>query len=337
MITLDGFRWQELFNGADPEILNDSKWTADIAGNKELFWDDDPEVRRARLMPFFWNVIARKGQLHGNRAYGNYCNTRNFYQISYPGYNEIFTGETDIFIASNRKVRNSNKNMLEYINAMPGYSGKVAAFASWDAFPFILNRERSGFYLDAGPGRVEGEGNSEQAVNKMLATEPSEEATRDDRVTFRSAVEYVKRRLPKVFFLGFSGTDDAGHEKSYDRYLRSAHEADQMIGELWSLVQSIPQYKDNTTFLITTDHGRGASKRNWYNHGFFVGGSSQTWMALLGSQVKKMGECRSRGQLYQKQVAGSMAWLLGLRNRSRNTLPLTCFEAPSEPVNIAAR
>ncbi|RYY40438.1 MAG: phosphoglyceromutase [Chitinophagaceae bacterium] len=340
VITLDGFRWQELFNGADSALLNDPEWTADADYNKALYWDNDPEVRRARLMPFFWNVIARKGQLHGNRAYGNNCNTSNFYQISYPGYNEIFTGGTDPLISSNAKVHNGNKNMLEYISAMPAYAGKVAAFASWDAFPYIFNRERSGFYLNAGPEAVQGESLSkgQQSLNGILAhADNSEQATRDDRITFLSALDYVKRRTPKVFFLGFSGTDDAGHDKSYDRYLRSANEADRMIGELWNLVQSLPQYRGNTTFLITTDHGRGARKNTWYNHGFFVGGSSQTWMALIGSQAKALGENKAPAQLYQKQIAGSMAWLLGLRTRSRNTLPLTCFRAVAPNEQLAVK
>ena len=340
VITLDGFRWQELFNGADSVLLNDPKWTADTAFMKALFWASDARQRRERLMPFFWNVIARQGQLHGNRAYGNYCNTRNLYQISYPGYNEIFTGEADLFISSNKKIRNGNRNILEFINGMPGYAGKVAAFTSWDAFPYILNRERSGFFLNAGPEEVEGEtlSNGQRSLNSILAhPDTRDEATRDDRITFLSALDYVKRQHPKVFFLGFSGTDDAGHQKSYDRYLRSANEADRMIGELWSYVQSLPQYRGKTTFLITTDHGRGDNPRNWYNHGFFVGGSSQTWMALLGSQVKPIGELRSPAQLYQKQVAGSMAWLLGMRSRNRQMLPLTCFEAPDVPETLAAK
>ncbi|GAB4092155.1 alkaline phosphatase family protein [Flaviaesturariibacter terrae] len=340
VITLDGYRWQELFGGADSALINNPAWTSDISFTKALYWADNPQERRAKLMPFFWNVIARQGQLHGNRAVGNLCNTRNLYQISYPGYNEIFTGETDVFISSNKKVHNGNRNMLEYINDVPGYKGEVAAFTSWDAFPYILNRERSGFFLNSGAEAVTGDGLGEgqRSLNAILA-HPSDpgRATRDDRITFLSAMDYIRRKTPKVFFLGFSGTDDAGHEKSYDRYLRSANEADRMIGELWSFVQSLPQYRDNTTFLITTDHGRGEKADNWYDHGFFVGGSSQTWVALLGSQVKALGECSNKAQLYQKQLAGSMAWLLGLRSRSSNMLPLTCFEPAPGAASVAAR
>jgi hypothetical protein len=340
IVTLDGFRWQELFGGADSTLLHDPKWTADTENTKALYWDSDPRRRRERLMPFFWNVIARKGQLHGNRELGNNVNTSNFYQISYPGYNEIFTGEADLFISSNKKIRNENKNVLEYLNQVGPYAGQVAAFTSWDAFPFILNRERSGFFLNSGSEAVPEELLSEggRSLNTIL-THPDNKGrpTRDDRITFLSAMEFIRHRQPKVFFLGFSGTDDAGHDKSYDRYLRSAAEADRMIGELWTYLQSQPNYRGNTTLVITTDHGRGSSAGNWYDHGFFVGGSSQTWMAMLGSNIISMGECGKQEQLYQKQVAGTMAWLLGVKSRSRNMLPLTLFTRPETKDDIAAK
>jgi hypothetical protein len=340
IFTLDGYRWQELFNGADAALINDPKWTADTGYTKALYWDDDPQRRRERLMPFFWNVIARKGQLHGNRALGNNVNTRNFYGISYPGYNEIFTGAPDLFISSNKKVRNSNRNVLEQLNSDRALAGKVAAFASWDVMPFILNRERSGIFLNAGTEAVqdEGIGEGQKQLNAILAhPDNSGAATRDDRITFLSAFDYVRRHEPRVVFIGFSGTDDAAHQKSYDRYLKSANEADRMIGELWSYVQSQPQYRDKTTFLITTDHGRGDAARNWYDHGFLVGGSSQTWMAMLGSAVRPIGECRHHEQLYQKQLAGTIAQLMGKRSTKLPALPVTLFQAPQHETGIAGR
>ncbi|TCJ12056.1 phosphoglyceromutase [Flaviaesturariibacter flavus] len=340
IITLDGYRWQELFGGADETIIRDPKYTADTAFTRALYWDADPQRRRERLMPFFWNVIAKQGQLHGNRRLGNFVNTSNLYGISYPGYNEIFTGSPDLFISTNEKVRNQNRNVLEQLAADPALNGRVAAFASWDVMPYILNRDRSGFYLNAGAESVqdEGIGEGQKQLNRLLEhPENAERATRDDRITFLSALDYVRRHKPRVFYLGFSGTDDAGHEKSYDRYLRSANEADRMIGELWAYLQSDPEYRGRTTLLITTDHGRGDNPRNWSGHGFFVGGSSQTWMALLGNAVQPMGECADQRQLYQKQVAATIAVLMGKRSTKGAGLPLTFFRGTEPSAWITAR
>ncbi|RYZ21143.1 MAG: phosphoglyceromutase [Chitinophagaceae bacterium] len=340
IITLDGFRWQELFGGADEAILRNPRFTSDTALARSLYWDADPQRRRERLLPFFWSVIARNGQLHGNRRLGNRVNTSNLYGISYPGYNEIFTGKPDLFISTNKKVRNHNRNVLERLAAEPALKDRVAAFASWDVMPFILNRERSGFYLNAGPEAVqdEGIGEGQKQLNALLAhPDIAGRPTRDDRITYLSALGYVRRHKPRVFYLGFSGTDDAGHEKSYDRYLNSAHEADRMIGELWSYLQSDPEYRGRTTLLITTDHGRGSSARNWYDHGFFVGGSSQTWMALLGNAALPLGENTGSAQLYQKQLAATIAGLMGKRDRSEGGLPLTLFRGSNTNAALATR
>src|SRR5215213_10663374 len=94
-----------------------------------------------------------------------------------------------------------------------------------------------------------------------------ESATRYDELTYIACKEYVLKNKPSVVFLSFSGTDNAGHQKRYDQYLSEANNADRMIGELWRLVQSMPEYAGQTTFLITTDHGRGNKKSNWNNHG----------------------------------------------------------------------
>jgi hypothetical protein len=54
---------------------------------------------------------------YGNRLWGNKVNVKNFYKISYPGYNEIFTGHTDAFSSPNLPVENPHVNVLEYLNA----------------------------------------------------------------------------------------------------------------------------------------------------------------------------------------------------------------------------
>ena len=92
IVTIDGLRWQEIFNGADPEIINDLKFTQDTALTKAMYWATTKKERRQKLLPFFWNVIAAKGSLYGNRKYHNNVNVPNIYNFSYPGYNEILTG-----------------------------------------------------------------------------------------------------------------------------------------------------------------------------------------------------------------------------------------------------
>ena len=47
------------------------------------------------------------------------------------------------------------------------------------------------------------------------------------------------------------------------------------------------------------------------NHGTLIKGSSQTWMAMLGKNVQTLGEVKIEKQLYQKQIAQTIAYFLG--------------------------
>jgi len=313
IITLDGFRWQEVFGGADSALINDKEITFDTSVSKALYWAAGAQERREKLLPFFWNVIARHGQLYGNRLYKNKVNVANPYALSYPGYSELLTGGVDFSIHSNSKKKNTNRNILQVLNSSKAYAGKVAAFTSWDVFPYILNKEESNFVLNSGMQNIKGKNlsYSEKLLNTLQSEVISEKKeTRYDELTYIACKEYVLKNKPSVVFLSFSGTDDAGHDKRYDEYLQEANNADRMIGELWRLVQSLPEYAGKTTFLITTDHGRGNKKTNWNKHGFFVSGSSQTWFALLGNSIVPAGEMKAANQTYQRELKNLVMELL---------------------------
>jgi len=114
-----------------------------------------------------------------------------------------------------------------------------------------------------------------------------------------------------VLYIAFDETDDFAHAGSYDQYLKSAHAEDGMIADLWKLIQSMPQYKNNTTLIITCDHGRGAlGKNTWTSHGKEVPESGEIWIAAIGPNTKALGEIKS-GQVYQRQLATTFAALLG--------------------------
>ena len=85
-----------------------------------------------------------------------------------------------------------------------------------------------------------------------------------------------------------------------------------MIAELWYYVQTNPFYKNNTSFIITTDHGRGRTLHSWNAHGFWIGGSGETWLALLGNGIAPKGELSEKQHVYQKQLASTIATLLGI-------------------------
>lgn len=321
IITTDGFRWQEVFGGADSLLINDPGRVRDTAIAKEMYWDSSAVARRKKLLPFFWNVLASRGQLYGNRQLNNKVNVKNIYKISYPGYNEMLTGYADPRFIPNTPVHNLNNNILEYLNAQPAFHGKVVAFTSWNIFPYIINEERSGIPVNSGYEMLGEEGDTaSHLINKVQEGVVSKGKTRYDMLTWLSAREYISQHKPRVVFLGLGETDDFAHSGRYDLYLQQATLVDKIISDLWYYIQTDPFYKDNTTLIITTDHGRGRSPRSWHSHNTFTAGSGETWLGMLGPGIIPMGEMKEEQQIYEKQVAATIAWLLGEKFEASNRI-----------------
>ncbi len=313
VIMTDGLRWQELFSGADSVLLNDSQYTENIQDVTNKFWDESPTNRREKLMPFLWSKVAADGQIHGNRNHGNFVDIKNPYGFSYPGYNEVLTGYPDKEVDSNDKKYNKNVTVLEFLNKKAGYEVKVAAFTTWDVFPYIINEPRSGVPVNSGVEMISGETTEgENLLNEIQTLYPSLASSRHDFVTFFAAKEYVKKNKPKVMFLSFDETDEFAHEGNYREYLYAARTVDGFIKNLWEYCQSQPEYANKTTFLITTDHGRGdAVKDEWRSHGQKIADCRGIWFAALGPDVSPKGEVKTPAQLYQNQIAQTVANLLG--------------------------
>ncbi len=315
LITLDGFRWQEVFNGADSSFTKQQQYLKD-PDLKKKYWREDLTERRKALLPFFWNTIATKGQLYGNRSLGSKVNITNNQLFSYPGYNEILTGKADNErVNSNDKFYNPNTNVLEFINTQPAYKGKVAAFTSWDVFPYIINDKRSGVYVSTGAKPVEGLklNDREKMMNDLVTSLPNPLGdVRLDAFTFYYGLEYMKKNKPRVMYFAFDETDDFAHEGEYAAYLNAAHYIDRFVNELWSYLQSESMYKNKTTIILTCDHGRGNDAEGWKHHGQKIPVADQIWFAVLGPDTQSTGEMKTESQFYQNQVAKTLAAFLGL-------------------------
>lgn len=313
VVTLDGLRWQEVFRGADHGIMKNDRYVRHQA-SIQSFQSPDPTEQRTLLMPFFWGVIAGQGQLYGNRDVKNRVNCTNHHLISYPGYSEMLVGFRHPKVSSNRKVDNPHATVLESIGRREGFHNSVAAFTTWDAFPYILRESRSNIHINAGTDPAEGNISGREArLNKIQ----EEAGTRSDSLTFHYALEYLKRERPRVVFIGFDETDQYAHAGRYDEYLKAAHRADAMIAQLWQWIQSQPDYRDQTTILITTDHGRGNGRHNWRKHRLLAAGSRHIWFAVMGPDTPAFGEMKIRNTTYQNQVAKTIAAFLGLPYRNK--------------------
>lgn len=314
VITMDGVRWKEVVRGADKYLINRPNFTSSMNYHKEKYFVEDSLQRRKLLMPFTWNYIAKKGVILGNRDEKNHVNLTNKPLWSYPGYNEIITGKPDdINIINNDDILNPNVSIFEYVNNIPTYNQKVMVVGSWKMFTYIFNQNRSKLLINSGyqhsfnPKPT----GKELYLNKLQDLTPKLwQNTRYDIFTHEYALEAMKNQKPHLLFIGYGEPDDFGHDKDYDHYLNAINRNDKMIEEIWNYVQSDSYYKDQTTILVTTDHGRG-DFYEWVDHSKHVKGSSNSFIMLLGPSIKK--ENFTKKDYYSTQIAQTIADLLEIK------------------------
>lgn len=315
IVTIDGVRWQEVFGGADSALLFSNKYiSTDSAEKVHQYWADDVFQRREKLFPFLWNVMAKQGQLYGNRNYENNMQVKNRYWFSYPGYNEIFSGYPDTLINSNDYKPNPNIHFLSFINRHPYYNNKVVAFTNWSAFGRILNEDKCGFLVSYGNKPLQKSITTKSkvldALSNMQSTMPELwETDRLDGLTYAITKEYIQVFKPKIIYLSLGETDEWAHSGKYDFYLDAAHKADAMLQDLWKNLQADNFYRNNTFLMITTDHGRGHDDK-WTSHNNSTPFSNETWMAIAGPGLAPSGEMKIAANIYTSQLAQTMASLL---------------------------
>ena len=332
LISIDGYRWQEIFQGADSTLIFNKKYRKqDSTFLFKKYWAESAKERREKLMPFLWKTIASQGQLYGNRELGNEVNLRNKYWFSYPGRSETLCGFYDEKINSNSYPNNPNENVLEFFDKQKGFKGKVVTFASWDVVKNIVNRDRNGMLVNIAGEMVTGKlTEAQELANEIQDNFPHYfgKGIRFDVNTYAMAKSYVNANHPRVLHIDFADPDDFGHAGGYDSYLDSGHYIDAMIGGLWETMQKDPFYKGKTTFLIYPDHGRGIDK-HWTGHGTSAPGSNETWLAAIGPKTPATGEMKDKTRIYQDQIAQTAAQIMGFK--------FTANHPVGEPVQSAIK
>lgn len=316
LIVSDGLRWQEIFTGADPTLLDEKSggnWLAEPELRKR-YWRDDPDARRALLFPFLWGTVAKQGQIYGNQLKGSIAHVTNGKAFSYPGYNEMSTGYPNDAIDKNEFGPNPNATVFEWLNKFDEFRGKVAVYGTWDVYQDIFRKSRSGLVIQTGWSLPK---KANETPRDALLRELYETSTRFDEEDVWNSflqiplLDYVKSSHPRVLFVGYGETDNWAHQGRYDLVLDSAHRMDHFVRQLWDTMQAMPQYRGTTTFIITCDHGRGSGPTEWKEHGVEEKGSENIWIAVIGPDTAPLGERTHVAPVTQAQIAATVAAFVG--------------------------
>ncbi len=226
----------------------------------------------------------------------------------------MLSGHADPRVNSNEFGPNPNITVFEWLNGLPDLKGQVAVFATWATFKDIFNVGRSHLPLTVGwdPPYKNEASPREALMNELYRTTTQLEDT-DVYDSFLQIplMDSFAKAQPRVLFVGYGETDNWGHMGRYDLLLHAAHSFDHYVEQLWNKLQGMPAYRDQTTLILTADHGRGSGPVQWKEHGVEEKGSDNIWIAVMGPDTAPLGERIHTGEVHQAQIAATVAALLG--------------------------
>lgn len=115
-----------------------------------------------------------------------------------------------------------------------------------------------------------------------------ESPTSGDELTFFITREVMREFAPRLILVNFWDMDVA-HWGSYSLYLQAITRTDRLTGMLWEEVQSNPQYKDRTTFLVLPELGRDGdvnASNGFLNHRSGDPSCRNVWLLALGAGIE---------------------------------------------------
>ncbi len=259
LLMLDGVRWQEVFKGVDPSLSkNDSGDT----------------------FPFLLQELAREGMLLGNRDKGSEMTVSNSAFVSLPAYQSIMAGTTQP-CGGNGCGRIKVETLQERIVRELGLEKtSVASIASWEKIPDAVEHLKGSAFVNAAFQPLEdGTNDAEFArINVLQGKDaPPWSGARFDRYTWAHATHYLQKYRPRFMFISLNDSDEWGHKGEYPNYVATLRQYDAWIRELTETLKRMGAYGENTTLIVTTDHGRGEGG-SWKHHGWIWPSSKYVWL-----------------------------------------------------------
>ncbi|MFC6998624.1 alkaline phosphatase family protein [Rufibacter roseus] len=142
---------------------------------------------------------------------------------------------------------------------------------------------------------------------------------RKDSTTLRITKEILARHSPDLVLVNLAEPDSKAHQRNWTGYLKAIQQSDRMVHELWQWLQQHPDYQNNTTLLVTNDHGRHPGNR-YHSHGDGCKGCRHISLLMLGPDVKD-GFVASKPRS-QVDVAVTIAELLDIPMPTRDGEPM---------------
>ena len=136
---------------------------------------------------------------------------------------------------------------------------------------------------------------------------------REDSVTFNHIQIILASYHPHLTLINFKQPDAAGHSGDSLAYLQGVIDTDNYIAQIWQQIQSDDLMKDQTTLIVTNDHGRHTAGHldGFISHTDMCDGCKHIEFFGIGPDFKQNFICNDAYD--QIDIANTIAELLGFQ------------------------
>ncbi len=266
LLTLDGVRLNEVFQGIDPRITGEAS---------------------RLIMSSLSGPLSNEGVLLGDRT-NTFVHVSNSVSLSLPGYQNIFIGHPTRCLTNHCHSVQSETFPEKLVRTLHLDRLSLAGFASWGALANAFEHKKGATFFNAALTPVDLNDPVHQKINQEQINDiPSwnqevEFGARFDKYTFAHGLHFLKTHHPRFLYIGLLDADEYGHRNDYDSYVKMLQQYDFWIQELIETLKNSGEYGKNTLLIVTTDHGRGGLPSTWKRHGILHPHSRQIWMYVWG-------------------------------------------------------
>ncbi|NUO52595.1 MAG: hypothetical protein HOV80_27430 [Polyangiaceae bacterium] len=301
LITLDGVRWQDVYEGTDPALLASSGRGAAPATAAEL----TPNIHE----------LIRRGAALGAPGHGAAFSSSGPNFVSLPGYREILSG-------SPATCQENDCTELPSFTLLDGFaarfpSSRVAAFSSWTNIEHAAASSDSAAIVSAGRsgGLTRGALSADPDLRAILeegaagSADPVGGDYRSDENTARLALAYLASQSPAFMFVSLGDADEHAHHGDYKSYLGALKKADAFVGDVIRESDAARAHGIETMIIVTADHGRSD---DFMHHGRDWPESARNWLVAAGGPVPEAGYVSLASPRALRDIAPTIAAVTGI-------------------------
>lgn len=247
---------------------------------------DDPDLR---FMPNFFGSIGKKGCLYRKVI----SESLNFHMDV---DQSVMTGKSYDYIESLTQPSLLQMVRKRYLLDREkvwgiGYWGEFQSHASAEGYkeetfpvvlPIVVREKQADSIADL---LDEDDKRYLAGQNKMSERKLSTWPIWDGLNTFQTRIftKIMERHAP-VFMHFIMGAPEIAHCDTFAKYLVALKGCDDVIQQVFDMIQNNPAYKDNTYLIVFPDHGRNPY---YQGHHLAFNVSQSSWLYIYGPDIKK--------------------------------------------------